>query len=215
MYIMLTHQHLCTHDLAAITLSLSPCAESSLGRNHKRRGPSLDAAPKKKRIRWTEALHARFERAVVDMGGAHSATPKGILERMNAPEVTIMHAKSHLQKYRLTLSAASSVRKGLVDRGPAEDGPQSRHLPASKSSKRIQKKPPSHLELVTNDAIREQDMHASASMIEDQADRENLIATLMQQHLFQEELRHQIMVREKPLQVSMLAWSASSCSIAC
>ncbi|WOK94967.1 putative transcription factor KAN2 [Canna indica] len=52
------------------------------------------------RMRWTSSLHARFVHAVELLGGHDRATPKSVLELMDAKDLTLAHVKSHLQMYR-------------------------------------------------------------------------------------------------------------------
>ncbi|XP_047306591.1 myb family transcription factor PHL5-like [Impatiens glandulifera] len=65
----------------------------------------LDKADRsRKRIRWTKELHRQFVQCVNVLGGAENATPKAILLMMGSDGLTILHVKSHLQKYRTTRS---------------------------------------------------------------------------------------------------------------
>ncbi|KAK1360151.1 hypothetical protein POM88_044625 [Heracleum sosnowskyi] len=66
----------------------------------------------KPRLHWTHELHARFVRAVSELGGSFSATPKGILKRMNVKGLTPDQIKSHLQKVRTT-ETTQIMRQGI------------------------------------------------------------------------------------------------------
>ncbi|KAK1355719.1 hypothetical protein POM88_048975 [Heracleum sosnowskyi] len=65
----------------------------------------------KPRIRWTLELHERFLRAASELGGLFSATPKGILQKMNVRGVNVDQVKSHLQKVRIRNSSNKFIDK--------------------------------------------------------------------------------------------------------
>lgn len=162
----------------------------------------------KRRIRWTAELHQRFEQAVAALGGAAHATPKGILERMKAPDLTIMHVKSHLQKYRLTLSADGCTPhkySGSDEHISFQDLPTSGHL-GSGTQGDLHGSEEEHgvrsgavrLEVGnvdTNAQQPERDVKHPAPAATDNAARKKLVDTVIQQHTMQEELKHQIRVQ--------------------
>ncbi|KAK4581691.1 hypothetical protein RGQ29_025031 [Quercus rubra] len=85
---------------------------------------SRPAPTLKKRIRWTPDLHNQFVKCVERLGGPDRATPKAILKLMETNLLNIFHVKSHLQKYRTTLSGAESVDEMPKRRASADCNPQ-------------------------------------------------------------------------------------------
>ncbi|CAM8936350.1 unnamed protein product [Rhodiola kirilowii] len=61
---------------------------------------------KSPRMRWTPELHRSFVRAIEMLGGQQNATPKLVLQLMDARGLTISHIKSHLQMYRSMKNAS-------------------------------------------------------------------------------------------------------------
>ncbi|GLT65389.1 hypothetical protein SLA2020_378250 [Shorea laevis] len=72
---------------------------------------SREAPSNKKRIKWTQDLHEQFVKTVDHLGGAEKATPKAILKLMNSNLLTILHVKSHLQKYRTSRYIPESLQE--------------------------------------------------------------------------------------------------------
>eukprot|EP00892_Ulva_mutabilis_P008562 jgi/Ulvmu1/6078/UM027_0056.1 len=174
-------------------------AEGS-SRSARQSSATVAACKSKKRIRWTNELHMRFERAVADLGGAQYATPKGILERMNEPDVTIMHVKSHLQKYRLTLTAEQLGTQKSEPRDAA-------FAPCSVGSDREGRSggddssPRAELHAVMQSDPQEWCDRSAGEPVSqegsDEAARKKLVETIIQQHQMQKELRHQIQVQSE------------------
>ncbi|XP_010544533.1 PREDICTED: myb family transcription factor PHL5-like [Tarenaya hassleriana] len=65
----------------------------------------------KTRIKWTQDLHKQFIHCVEQLGGAEKATPKAILKMMNTDGLSILHVKSHLQKYRIGRHIPESLQE--------------------------------------------------------------------------------------------------------
>ncbi|RWR73818.1 myb family transcription factor PHL5-like protein [Cinnamomum micranthum f. kanehirae] len=82
------------------------------------------AVPNKTRIRWTTDLHDRFVESVNRLGGPDKATPKGIVKMMKYDGLTILHVKSHLQKYRIAKSIPDSPEANCERRTSVNDNPQ-------------------------------------------------------------------------------------------
>lgn len=158
----------------------------------------------KRRIRWTQELHQRFEHAVAALGGAAVATPKGILDHMKAPDVTIMHVKSHLQKYRLTLTADGSGQNrysGSDEPVSLQDQPSRRRLSVEAQAEAQAgdeglsvDHDALRLELGEVDDNTQVPTDAPQATCTDNAARKKLVDTVVQQHAMQEELKHQIRV---------------------
>ncbi|XXG48666.1 hypothetical protein AAC387_Pa02g3050 [Persea americana] len=82
------------------------------------------AVPNKTRIRWTQDLHDRFVESVNRLGGPDKATPKGIVKMMEYDGLTILHVKSHLQKYRIAKCIPDSTEANYERRTSVNDNPQ-------------------------------------------------------------------------------------------
>ncbi|OMO55191.1 hypothetical protein COLO4_36146 [Corchorus olitorius] len=65
----------------------------------------------KTRLKWTADLHEKFVNCVNLLGGAEKATPRAILKLMKANGLTLLHVKSHLQKYRYAKGITESTQE--------------------------------------------------------------------------------------------------------
>eukprot|EP00887_Chlorella_sp_A99_P008045 scaffold12.g8045.t1 len=73
-------------------------------------GPTPATPSLSSHVRWHPDLHRCFEEAVAAAGGAFEATPTRVRELMGVPQLTTAQVKSHLQKYRIKLSAQNAGR---------------------------------------------------------------------------------------------------------
>ncbi|KAK4577474.1 hypothetical protein RGQ29_027830 [Quercus rubra] len=80
------------------------------------------APSNKKRIKWTQDLHAQFVKCVNRLGGAEKAKPKAILELMDTNLLTIFNVKSHLQKYRTAVHMPDYSVEEISERRTRADG---------------------------------------------------------------------------------------------
>jgi SHAQKYF class myb-like DNA-binding protein len=90
---------------------------------------------RKKRLQWTPSLHARFVKAVEEIG-IDIAVPKVILQRMGAHGLTRENVASHLQKYREAVkkSAGAVNPRENEDNGDEFTTPQSIENAADKDA---------------------------------------------------------------------------------
>ncbi|KAK6126873.1 hypothetical protein DH2020_039396 [Rehmannia glutinosa] len=96
------------HDDLAVSQNINACNFGNIKQFGRSPG-SPGAASNKTRIRWTQDLHDRFVECVNRLGGPDKATPKAILKLMETEGLTILHVKSHLQKYRNVKCVPESV----------------------------------------------------------------------------------------------------------
>lgn len=68
------------------------------------------------RMRWTPGLHEVFLKAVHHLGGRDKATPKAVQQLMDIPGLTLLHVKSHLQKFRRMEKESSNCEGGSPPR---------------------------------------------------------------------------------------------------
>ncbi|XP_023635981.1 probable transcription factor KAN2 [Capsella rubella] len=66
------------------------------------------------RMRWTDDRHHLFVQAVESLGGERNATPKTILNRMGARDITTSQIKSHLQMYRKKKERDSRKERRMI-----------------------------------------------------------------------------------------------------
>ncbi|XP_038904770.1 myb family transcription factor PHL5-like isoform X2 [Benincasa hispida] len=69
----------------------------------------------KTRIKWSKELHQKFIDCVDQLGGAQKATPKQLFHLMKTKGLTLIHIKSHLQKYRI-FQHIQEFSKGKAER---------------------------------------------------------------------------------------------------
>ncbi|XP_041991778.1 transcription factor NIGT1-like isoform X2 [Salvia splendens] len=77
---------------------------------------------KKQRRCWSPELHKIFVDALQQLGGAQTATPKQIRERMKVEGLTNDEVKSHLQKYRIYMKRVDSAEPIAVSGFPVDGG---------------------------------------------------------------------------------------------
>ncbi|KAG8058582.1 hypothetical protein GUJ93_ZPchr0002g25726 [Zizania palustris] len=99
--------------------------------NDEQRVPSVRQYNRSKmpRLRWTPDLHMAFVHAVERLGGQERATPKLVLQMMNARGLSIAHVKSHLQMYRTKkLDHEGRQIRGAIASARAVFSPMDFHL---------------------------------------------------------------------------------------
>ncbi|KAE8650941.1 hypothetical protein Csa_001106 [Cucumis sativus] len=105
------HQSNCSQEFDGENCSWS-CEElMPINRNKKLKSSIVS----KTRIKWTEELHQRFTNCVDQLGGAQKATPKQLFHLMKTKGLTLIHIKSHLQKYRIS-QQIQELSKGKSER---------------------------------------------------------------------------------------------------
>ncbi|XP_050938994.1 myb family transcription factor PHL5-like isoform X2 [Cucumis melo] len=168
------HQSSCSQEFDGEHCSWS-CEELRPNHNKKLKSSMVS----KTRIKWTEQLHQKFINCVDQLGGAQKATPKQLLHLMKTKGLTLIHIKSHLQKYRISQ--------------------QIQELSKGKSERQINKKEPMHgsqnigkqlMEAVT------QLLHAQSSLNEQLEVQKKLISAIEEQ---MKQLRGVLKLRRKTI----------------
>ncbi|XP_022766785.1 myb family transcription factor PHL5-like [Durio zibethinus] len=77
----------------------------------------------KTRLKWTADLHEKFVNCVNLLGGAEKATPRAILKLMKSNGLTLLHVKSHLQKYRYAKCITDSTQGKADQRVDGDEFP--------------------------------------------------------------------------------------------
>ncbi|KAF7147994.1 hypothetical protein RHSIM_Rhsim03G0008500 [Rhododendron simsii] len=121
----------------------------------------------KTRIRWTQDLHDRFVKCVNHLGGAEKATPKAILKLMDSEGLTILHIKSHLQKYR-TAKYMPEFAEGKFKKSPTNDASGMQIKEALHLQLDVQRRLHEQLEIQRNLQLRIEEQGRQLKMMFDQ-----------------------------------------------
>lgn len=135
-------------------------------------GNSVSSGPSsfsgKTRIRWTQELHDRFVECVNCLGGAEKATPKAILKLMDSEGLTILHVKSHLQKYRTAKYMPESAEGKSDKKNPTNDASGMQIKEALHLQLDVQRRLHEQLEIQRNLQLRIEEQGRQLKMMFDQ-----------------------------------------------